>query len=201
MLDSFFSRAFSPLVDGIAATLARRDVSATAVSIAGFVAGIAAIVFLVSGFFFIAFLLLALNRLLDGIDGAVARRTQPTKTGEFLDFLFDYIVIGAVPFAFAAENPVNALAATFLLLALLAWAVTDMALRLTQERPDTSAYDLGAPQLPNSLCGIGETFIVFAIMCFVPWLFSVLCYLYGILLFVSVGVLVATVLMSSENRA
>ena len=200
MLDSPVHRAFSPLLDGIAAPLARRSVSATAVTVAGFVAGGAAIVFIVSGFYGIGFLLLLLNRLADGVDGAVARRTESTAHGEFLHTLLNYMVVAAVPFAFAASRPINALAASFLLLAFIAWMVTELGVRLMQTHDSHDGYPVDPRHVPTSLCGFTETFIVFALMCFAPWAFSVLCYLYGILLFVSVGVRVAGAMMSADNR-
>jgi phosphatidylglycerophosphate synthase len=200
MFDSQLQRAFSPLIDGLAAPLARRGASAMTVTVAGFVCGIAAIVFIISGFYGIGFLLLLLNRICDGVDGAVARRTEPTALGEFLDVLLDYVVIAAVPFAFAASQQTNALAAAFLLLGLMAWATSELGFKLMQAHYERD-YPLEGRRFPTSLCGFTETFVVFALMCFAPWLFSVLCYLYGILLFVSVGVRVAGAIMSADNTA
>lgn len=198
MLDSQIHRHFSPIMDGLAAPLARRGVSATAVTIAGFVAGVAAIVFIISGYYGIGFLLLLLNRLADGLDGAIARRTDETPLGEFLDTMLDYLVIAAVPFAFAVAHQPNAMAASFLLLGFVAWAVTELAFRQMQDRQNAGYPDLDAVR-SGSLCGFTEIFILFGLMCLAPAAFSVLCYLYGIVFFVSVGVRVASVVMASDR--
>ena len=52
-----------------------------------------------------ALLLFILNRLFDGLDGAVARATRRTDRGGFLDIVFDFAVYGAVPLAFALREP------------------------------------------------------------------------------------------------
>ena len=199
MFDARVNRAFSPLVEGIAAPMARRGSSALNVTIGGFVAAVAAIVFITSGFYLTGYVLLLLNRLADGVDGAVARRTEPTPVGEFLDTLLDFVVIAAVPFAFSLAHPASALAGAFLLLGIVVWAVSELSLRLTHGPTDAQTYNTAGHKLPASICGYTETFIVFGLMCLVPVVFPVLCYLYGILLFVSVGIRVAGAVMSAEN--
>ena len=60
-------------------------------------------------------MLLLLNRLLDGLDGAVARAAGSTDLGGFLDITMDFLVYSAIPFAFVLKDPGNALAAAFLI--------------------------------------------------------------------------------------
>ncbi|MFM6999566.1 MAG: CDP-alcohol phosphatidyltransferase family protein [Limnohabitans sp.] len=59
--------------------------------------------------------LLLASRLLDGLDGSVARLTQPTDAGGFLDIALDFVFYAAIPLAFAVAQPAtNALPAALL---------------------------------------------------------------------------------------
>ena len=59
---------------------------------------------------------LLLNRMCDGLDGTVARLSQPTDFGGYLDIVCDFIFYAFVPFCFAVTHPENAVVAAFLML-------------------------------------------------------------------------------------
>ncbi len=64
--------------------------------------------------------LLLASRLADGLDGAVARLTQPTDRGAFLDITLDFLFYASIPLAFAIADPAaNALPAAVLLAAFI----------------------------------------------------------------------------------
>ncbi len=65
------------------------------------------------GFFVAALVCLILNRLCDGLDGAVARRSGSSDFGGYLDIVCDFLFYAMVPFAFMIFSPQNALAAGF----------------------------------------------------------------------------------------
>jgi phosphatidylglycerophosphate synthase len=116
MLDGLTRRLLDPPLDRIGRALAARGVPADALTFAGLTFGLAAAVAIAFGADGLALLALALNRLLDGLDGAVARATARTDRGGFLDIVFDFAIYGAVPVAFALRDPnANALAAVVLL--------------------------------------------------------------------------------------
>ena len=61
--------------------------------------------------------LILLNRLADGLDGAIARNTQTTDLGGYLDIVCDFLVYSGVVFGFALARPeANALPTAFLIL-------------------------------------------------------------------------------------
>jgi phosphatidylglycerophosphate synthase len=77
-----------------------------------------------SGSHAIALTLLALNRLLDGLDGAVARAkprsASASNLGGYLDIVADYVFYAGVPFGFVLAAPAdNAVAAAALLASFL----------------------------------------------------------------------------------
>ena len=75
---------------------------------------------------------LLLNRMCDGLDGAVARLSQPTDFGGYLDIVCDFTFYAFVPFCFAVSHPDEAVVAAFLILSFvgtgssfLAYAILD----------------------------------------------------------------------------
>ena len=118
MLDGLARRLLDPALDRLGCALAARGVKADALTFAGLACGLGAalaIALAADGF---ALAALAANRLLDGLDGAVARATARTDRGGFLDIVLDFATYGAVPLAFALRDPAaNALAAAALLFA------------------------------------------------------------------------------------
>ena len=112
MLDRVALKITKPAVHSAATWLAARGVTANHVTLAGFGFGLAAAVMIALGFAGAAMLPLLLNRVLDGIDGALARLTRPTERGAFLDIALDFVFYAAIPLAFAVQDPAaNALAA------------------------------------------------------------------------------------------
>ncbi len=96
--------------------LAGRGVTADLLSVAGFLLGIAGSACVASRAFWAGLGLLLLNRIMDGLDGAVARFVGPTDRGAFLDIALDFLFYASVPLAFAVADPAaNALAAAALL--------------------------------------------------------------------------------------
>ncbi len=116
MLDGWVRRRIDPPLDRIGRGLARAGLSADAVTMLGLGAGLGAALLVAFRLDMAALVLFGLNRLLDGLDGAVARATRRTDRGGFFDIVFDFAVYGAIPMAFALREPgTSALPATALL--------------------------------------------------------------------------------------
>ena len=187
MLDSFAQRLIEPVLSRLARRLVALKVTANQLTLAGFAIGLLAAALIAQGAYRAGLLLLLLSRLFDGLDGAVARQTQPTDRGGFLDITLDFIFYAAVVLAFALADPAaNALAAAALLAgfmgtgsSFLAFAV--MAAKRQVSKPMTggkSFYFLGG------LTEGTETLGFFVAMCLWPaqfallaWVFAGLCVL------------------------
>jgi phosphatidylglycerophosphate synthase len=116
MLDGVVRQWIDPSLDRLGQRLAARGVSADHLTLAGLCAGFGCAAAIVASWDMAALLLLAIGRMLDGLDGAVARAAQPTDRGGYLDIVCDFIFYGAVPLAFAMRDPaLNALPAAVLL--------------------------------------------------------------------------------------
>ena len=118
MLDGLARRLLDPLLGRAGRALARRGVPADGLTAAGLVLGLACAAAIAARADLLALGLLALNRVGDGLDGAVAGASRRTDRGGFLDIVCDFAFYGAVPLAFAVRDPAaNALAAAALLFA------------------------------------------------------------------------------------
>lgn len=118
MIDSLVMPLQRRLLVWPARWLADLGIRADQITFAGFAVGVAGVFTLAGGHYVLALALILLNRLFDGLDGAVARITQPTDRGAFLDTALDFVLYALVPLGFALADPAtNALPAAVLLAA------------------------------------------------------------------------------------
>jgi len=80
-----------PPMDRAARGLERLGVTANAVTAVGALIGLAACAAIVLEAYRVGLALILANRLLDGLDGALARRTGPTDLGGFMDLVADFL--------------------------------------------------------------------------------------------------------------
>ncbi|XNM71170.1 CDP-alcohol phosphatidyltransferase family protein [Escherichia coli] len=79
--------------------------SADGITLLGFAIGVLALPFLALGWYGLAPAAIVANRLLDGLDGALARRRGLTDAGGFLDIALDFLLDQVVPFGFMLADP------------------------------------------------------------------------------------------------
>lgn len=174
-----FDRALTALIrrplQAGARGLVALGVSADAVTWLGFALGLAGAVAIALVQPLLGLALVLLSRLLDGLDGAVARLTQATDRGAFLDITLDFLFYASIPLAFAVADPgANALPAAVLLAAFMGTASSFLAFAVLAERrglqsaeyPTKGLYYLGG------LTEASETLICFALMCLWPAYFA-----------------------------
>jgi phosphatidylglycerophosphate synthase len=175
MLDRAANAALMPLFQVIARGLVRVGIGADAVTLVGFGIGVAAAAAIALQGYALGLALLLASRLADGLDGPVARLTQPTDRGAYLDISLDFLFYASIPLAFAIADPAaNALSAAVLLAAFVGTGSCFLAFAaLAQKRglasgdyPDKGLYYLGG------LTEATETLICFALMCLWPERFA-----------------------------
>jgi phosphatidylglycerophosphate synthase len=140
--------------------------------------------------------LLLLNRLADGLDGAVARRGAGlTDRGGFLDIVLDFVLYSGIVFAFALADPArNALPAAFLIFSFVGTGASFLAFAVmaakrgiaTEARGRKSLYYLGG------LTEGAETIACLALFCLVPAAFPALAWGFGALCWLTTAVRVIT---------
>jgi phosphatidylglycerophosphate synthase len=115
MFDARLRPLIDPPLNRAGQTLARRGITANQVSAIGILVGLGAAAAVFLGQFSAALLLILASRLLDGLDGAVARATTKTPFGGYLDIVGDFVFYVSVPLAFGLADPANLQPAMILL--------------------------------------------------------------------------------------
>jgi hypothetical protein len=179
MLDRFVLRLIQPAVNLLTRPLVHAGVSANTVTWSGFAVGLFAAWSITQQAYDMALLLMGVARLCDALDGAVARQTQTSDLGGFLDITLDFVFYASIPLAFALADPqANALAAAAVLAAFVGTASSFLAFAaLAAKRglhslhyPNKSFYFLGG------LTEGTETLVFFATACLWPKHFATLAY-------------------------
>jgi phosphatidylglycerophosphate synthase len=188
VIDASIRRLIDPSLAHAGQRLAAAGISADAVSIGGCLTGLAAALAASAGQFYIALALLIANRIADGLDGAIARATQHTDRGAFLDIALDFIVYAAVPLGFAVWRPeTNALPAAFLLASFVANGSAFLAFSILAEKRGMKTTRQGQKSI-YYLAGVAEGFetIVFmAAFCLFPSHFPILALIFATLCWIS----------------
>ena len=163
----------------IAKLLVRLGVHADQITIAGFLVGLIALPLIATENYEWALVFILGNRLLDGLDGPVARLTQATDRGAFLVIALDFAFYAVIPLAFAfADSSANALAAAVLLTAFIGTGSSFLAFSLMAQKrklqsqifPNKGLYYLGG------VTEGAETIAIFVAFCLWPDLFDILAY-------------------------
>ena len=182
MIDRYLIPPLQRLLDKPARLLVRGAVTANQITLVGFVIGVLALPLLMAGAFELALVAVLLNRLADGLDGAVARRTQTTDAGGFLDIVLDFIFYQVVVVGFILNSPhEHLLPGLFLMLSFVGTGTSFLAFAV-----QASKRGLDNPHYPNkSMYYMGglaegfETFAVFVLLCLMPQHFGIIAWLFG----------------------
>ncbi|GLT14379.1 CDP-alcohol phosphatidyltransferase family protein [Vibrio algivorus] len=105
MLDRYVIPLIKHPLNSLAKQCVQRHIKADHVTLASFLIGLLAIPALWGEHYLLALLLIVLNRIGDGLDGAIARQTQTSDAGGFLDICLDFIFYALIPFGFILANP------------------------------------------------------------------------------------------------
>jgi len=179
VLDRLATELIKPGVNRLARVLLRAGINANQLTVAGFLIGLFAALLIANNLYITGAIALFTSRLCDALDGAVARLTQPTDRGGFLDIALDFLFYAAIVLAFAFSDPTrNALPAAVLLAAFMGTSTSFLAFAVIAAKrgmtsanyPDKSFYFLGG------LTEATETLACFAAMCVWPDHFVELAY-------------------------
>ena len=187
MLDAWMRRHIDPPMDRIGRLAVQSGLRANHVTLAGIALGLAATAAIAFEAYWLGLLLFLANRLLDGLDGAVARHSKLTDFGGYLDIVGDFIIYSAFIFGFALARPEdNAVAAAFLILSFVGTGSSFLAYAIFAEKRKISTDIRGKKSLYylGGLTEGSETIAAFVLMCLLPdhfatiaWVFGVLCWI------------------------
>ena len=186
-----------------AAKLFPSKISANSITIVGFLIGVLSFISIMKGQFALALLFLALNRLADGLDGAVARRHGATDLGGYLDITADFLLWALLPLGFMLHSPDTAFAAAILLSSFAMSMTVFLAFAVMAEKRGASSTAQGKKSF-FYLAGLAEgteTIAFFAFVMVYPIYFTPAALIFAAIVYISVlGRLMVSVQQLKEPK-
>ena len=178
--------------DRVGAPLARRlsRVSPITISLIGLIVALLAAWSAYRQIYFAAFALWILNRVLDGLDGLLARlHNKQSDFGGYVDILTDFTAYAALPIGLVAGSPSSEryLALAFMLASFYINTASWMYLAAILEKRAAHTADTDTTIImPAGLIGGFETIIAFSIFTLFPVYIALLYSIFGILVFFTI---------------
>jgi phosphatidylglycerophosphate synthase len=186
MLDPFLRRLIDQPLNRAGTWLADRGLTANQTTLTGLAIGLLAVPLLAYGHYAASLFIILLNRLLDGLDGAIARQSRPTAFGGYLDIVCDMAFYAAVPLGFALARADNAVWACLLLASFMCTGASFLGRAvMAAQRGEADDQRRGRKSFFHSagLIEGTETIIAFVLFCLFPPAFPWLATLFAVLCF------------------
>ncbi len=198
MLDRHLRPFIDPPLNWLGAGVAQLGLSANQVTLIGLAFALAASAAIVAQMFWVALALILASRLADGLDGAVARATEVTDFGGYLDIVCDYLFYAAIPLAFVLLDPqAHGVAGAFLLLSFYVNAGSFLGFAVLAEKKQmrSDAHGVKSLYFTGGLLEGTETIAFFLLLCLLPGWFVPLAWGFGVLCLITAG---ARVLLAAK---
>ncbi|XQW83501.1 CDP-alcohol phosphatidyltransferase family protein [Thalassotalea piscium] len=184
MLDKFITPVIKPLLTPVVMLINKKGITANQLTVIGFLIGLTALPLIFLGLWTSALIAIILNRIFDGLDGALARyANQSSSAGAYLDITLDFLFYAAIPLGFILANPEqNAIAGALLLASFIGTGSSFLAFAIAAEK-----FKLEKPQFKyksfyylNGLTEGTETIALFVAFCLWPEHFPLLATIFSI---------------------
>jgi phosphatidylglycerophosphate synthase len=185
MFDEELRKGAKPFYAPLAAPLAKRA-SANSVSLAGLAVGLLCLILVSFGFNLLALVLWLVNRLLDGLDGEVARiRGEASEFGSFLDITADFAMYGGLLVALAVQHEEARIALSVLFFAYYLNGCVFLALSSVLERLKAERKTERGLHFRRSLTEGFETITFGVLVLALPAYVSLFAWVFAAMVFVS----------------
>ena len=182
MLDKFAVKAIRWPLYQSAKFLDKLGVTANQITTVGFLFGVLSAGAVVIGWFYLALILILVNRMFDGLDGALARIQGITDAGGFLDIVLDFIFYSMIPFAFVLYEPSqNGVAGAFLIFSFIGTGSSFLAFAVMAAKrnvPDP-VYSQKSLYYLSGLTEGTETIVCLVLFCIFPQYFHIIAFVFG----------------------
>jgi phosphatidylglycerophosphate synthase len=183
MLDRHIRPLIDPPLNSAALVLANAGVRANTLTATGFAFALCGFLALALQAYSAGILFILLNRLMDGLDGPLARRTNATDLGGYLDIVSDFIFYSGTVLFFAVGRPEMALPAAVLIFSFIGTSSSFLAYAIVaakrgqihSEQGQKSFFYLGG------LAEGTESTAVLLLICLMPNYFSWIAYIFAAL--------------------
>lgn len=180
-----------PLIDRplniLGQAIAATGVSANNVTVTGFAIGLMAMPLIWQSYYTAGLICIVLNRLADGIDGAIARLDHPTDVGAYLDIVLDFIFYSSVIFGFVLSQPEHAIYGALLIFSFIGTGSSFLAFAIFAEKHNLETTAQGEKSF-YYLSGIAEgteTIAVLVLMCLFPEAFWIIALIFALVCWLS----------------
>ena len=172
----------------IAARLAGAGITPGALTAAGLAAGLGSCIAAAFGQWPPALVLFLVNRVLDALDGAVARaRGGGTDLGGLLDFVADFVVYGGFVVAVAVAEPDARVACAALLATYLLNNVALLSFASLVEKRRLDFGDERSLRFTPGLAEGTETTLAYVAFCLIPSRAEVVAWVFAAMVLITVG--------------
>jgi phosphatidylglycerophosphate synthase len=178
MFDAKLRPLIDPPLNRAGRVLAGWGVTANALTFTGLAIGLAAAVAIALGHVGWGLALILANRLLDGLDGAVARVRGPSDLGGYFDIIADFAFYVSIPLGFGILAPANTLPAMVLVASFVLTGVSFLAFAVIAAKrgAETMAHGRKSFFYSTGLAEGAETIAIFVAMCLFPaWFGTIAC--------------------------
>ena len=183
MLDAKLRPLIDPPLNRAGKTLAGLGITANVLTFTGLIIGLGGAVAIAFGEVWLGLALVIGNRLLDGLDGAVARATAPTMLGGYFDIVADFAFYVSIPLGFGVMASANTLPGLVLVASFVLTGVSFLAFAVIAAERGERTEDHGKKSFfySTGLAEGTETIAVFVAMCLFPAWFAAIAYTYACL--------------------
>jgi len=187
MLDSMLRPIIDPPLNMMATLLKKTPVTGNLLTVMGFGYGIVACLAIAFSFPIVALIFLILNRICDGLDGAVARaKGQASDFGGYLDIVLDFFIYAGFPLAaaFGIGGEGALLIAAFVLFSIITTGVSFLAYAIIAAKrgmDDNAHQGKKSFFFSNGLMEGTETIIFLILLCILPMYFIEIGFVFGVL--------------------
>ena len=188
MLDARIRPLIDPPLNRLGHALAQRGVTANGLTLIGLLIGLAGAVAIAFGEARWGLVLILTNRLLDGLDGAVARSGGITDLGGYYDLVADFAFYVAVPLGFGLMAPEHTRPALVLVASFVLTGTSFLAFAAIAARRglSTAAHGRKSVFYSTGFAEGTETIVVFIVVCLRPAWFGEIAYAYAALCLLTV---------------
>jgi len=171
MQDAFLRRQKDRLMSPMAGQ-AFAAIHPNTISVIALFIGLGSVVAILAQMYWVGLILWALNRIMDGLDGVVARVHQKQSDfGGYLDLFLDFIIYLTVPIAFMVTLPTmtNLWAGLFLISSYVLNSISWTTLAaLLEKRQRHTVNRLTSMEMPTGLIEGAETIVFYTIFYLLP---------------------------------
>ncbi|RWX57523.1 CDP-alcohol phosphatidyltransferase family protein [Photobacterium chitinilyticum] len=188
MLDRYAIKVIRWPLQTFSALPDKLGITANQITLAGFAIGMLALPSLILQEYLWALAFILLNRIFDGLDGAVARRQGISDCGGFLDITLDFLFYSMVPFGFVLANPdANAVAGAFLIFSFIGTGSSFLAFAImaSKRNIESPVYKQKSLYYIGGLTEGTETISCFILFCLLPQHFATIAWIFGTLCWIT----------------